>query len=515
MFNLKKLNAYYVLTIIIIAAGGIPKGYDEGGFSASIDLASFKKDFNLIAEHWEDDPSGLADRKANISSFGVLGAGFGSLLALVITDRLGRLRSWQLFILLWASGTLMQIFSSGIIGLMLFARIWGGLGAGGLTVVAPLYLSEIALAKSRGTVVSMYMVVLLSFLTIGFFVNYGVNSTMALSAAQYRLVQGIPLIPVGVAFLSSFFLSDTPRWLASKERDEEALAALTLLRRSSPDDALAVSHEYRDIKEQIQMTDQNVGDVSTLTIFKEIATSESYRKRFILGALMQTVAQWSGGNGITYYIPEIFTYAGVAGGNTSLITSGAYGIVKLVFTMVFTWGLVDKIGRRRCMLTGIGLQCITHIYMSIYMSVFQDGGNKPASDAAIASVFIYAVGWSIGLCTVQYLYGTEIYPTRIRSVCYASNMALHWFFQFAVVRVTPNMFVSLDIYGAYIFWSIVCAIGLILLGLMAPETKGIPMERMEELFAGRWWMGWKAKVDLTELPCGDAEKPGTTVVEKV
>jgi hypothetical protein len=77
------------------------------------------------------------------------------------------------------------------------------------------------------------------------------------------------------------------------------------------------------------------------------------------------------------------------------------------------------------------------------------------------------------------------------------------------------MFVSLDIYGAYIFWSIVCAIGLILLGLMAPETKGIPMERMEELFAGRWWMGWKAKVDLTELPCGDAEKPGTTVVEKV
>jgi MFS family permease len=287
-------------------------------------LASFKKDFNLIADHWEDNPSGLADRKANISSFGVLGAGFGSLLALVITDRLGRLRSWQLFILLWASGTLMQIFSSGIIGLMLFARIWGGLGAGGLTVVAPLYLSEIALARSRGTVVSMYMVVLLSFLTIGcsyfllsissqfqltsfagFFVNYGVNSTMALSAAQYRLVQGIPLIPVGVAFLSSFFLSDTPRWLASKERDEEALAALTLLRRSSPDDALAVSHEYRDIKEQIQMTDQNVGDVSTLTIFKEIATSGSYRKRFILGALMQTVAQWSGGNGITYYIPEV------------------------------------------------------------------------------------------------------------------------------------------------------------------------------------------------------------------
>lgn len=99
--------------------------------------------------------------------------------------------------------------------------------------------------------------------------------------------------------------------------------------------------------------------------------------------------------------------------------------------------------------------------------------------------------------TVQYLYSTEIYPTRIRNVCYAFNMACHWFFQFAVVRVTPNMFASLDVWGAYVFWAIVCAAGLVVLWLWAPETKGVPMERMEELFAGRWYMGWKAKVDLS------------------
>jgi len=91
----------------------------------------------------------------------------GSLIALALTDRLGRLRTWQLSVLLWASGILMQVFSSGILSFILFARIWGGLGAGALTVVAPLYLSEIAPAKSRGMVVSIYMVLLLSFLTIG------------------------------------------------------------------------------------------------------------------------------------------------------------------------------------------------------------------------------------------------------------------------------------------------------------------------------------------------------------
>lgn len=218
---------------------------------------------------------------------------------------------------------------------------------------------------------------------------------------------------------------------------------------------------------------------------------------------------------------QIFEYAGVVGTNTSLITSGAYGIVKLVFTLIFTWGLIDIFGRRRCMLTGIFLQCITHIYMSIYMSVFVSSENKSASDAAIASVFIYAVGWSIGLCTVQYLYGTEIYPTRIRSVCYATNMALHWFFQFAVVRVTPNMFVSLHVWGAYVFWALVCAVGGVVLGVWAPETKGVPMECMEELFEGRWWMGWRAKVDVDVNAWrtgsgGLDEKEGTkTEVEKV
>jgi MFS family permease len=142
-------------------------GYDEGGFSASVGLQSFVKDYNLSKSAWKDDPQGLANRKANISSFGVLGAAFGAMIALTLADPLGRLRCWRIFVVTWASGLLLQVFSSGIYGLILFARICSGLGAGGLTVVAPLYLSEIARARSRGMVVSIYMVCLLSLLMIG------------------------------------------------------------------------------------------------------------------------------------------------------------------------------------------------------------------------------------------------------------------------------------------------------------------------------------------------------------
>jgi MFS family permease len=118
-------------------------------------LTSFKNDFGLAASLWKNNASGLAGRTANISSFGVLGAAFRSLITLALTDRFGRLRCWQFFVALWGSGILMQVFSSSIIGFMLFARVWGGLGAGGLTVVAPLYLSEVAPAKSRGMIVSL------------------------------------------------------------------------------------------------------------------------------------------------------------------------------------------------------------------------------------------------------------------------------------------------------------------------------------------------------------------------
>ncbi|KAL2211613.1 general substrate transporter [Sarocladium strictum] len=507
------LNPYFTLTVLVIACGSIPKGYDEGGFAGATGLPGFQRDFGLTADQWTGSASELASRKANISSFGVLGAAFGAILALAVTDRIGRLRTWQAFNVLWMSGFFMVTFSSGITGLMLFARIWGGLGAGGLTVVTPLYLSEIAPTKSRGMVVSIYMVVLLTFLMLGFFISYAAGKTMTPSRAQYQVVTAVPLIPVGLAVLASFFLVESPRWLVSKGQTDAALEALARLRnqdQTSP----SVQSEFLEINEQIQNKEHTLAGTSTWTIIKEIATIRSYRVRFILGATMQTIAQWTGGNGITYWVPTIFELAGVKGSNQSLITSGAYGAVKLVFTMIFTWGLVDVFGRRVCFMTGLFLQCITHIYMAVYMGVWIDSENKSASDAAIASVFVYAVGWSIGLCTVQYLYGIEIYPTRIRSFCYATSMCLHWFFQFAVVRVTPNMFESLDIWGAYVFWACICAIGMVLLGLMAPETKGVPMERMHELFEGPWYMTWRAKISPISDTASNATRDGSIKEEK-
>ncbi|KAJ5682764.1 hypothetical protein N7462_005929 [Penicillium macrosclerotiorum] len=479
-----KTSPYYALVIFVIACGSIPKGYDEGGYSASVKLPSFMVDFNLLEANWKNDPTGLTNRKANITSFNVLGAAFGALAGLDLNDRLGRLVSWRLACLVWAIGTFIQIFSSGVYGLLLFARIFAGLGAGLLTVTSPLYLSEIAPKATRGLAVGMYMVILLAVLAMGFFINYGASIHMAATRTQYRLVQAIPLIPVGIAFGLSFLCPETP----GKEIGDESIKA-----------------EFEEIDQQARER-AALKSISHWGAFKESQSNSNYRQRFWLLMTMQTIAQWTGGNGITYYVTNIFNYAGVTGSSQSLISSGAYGIVKLVFTMAFTWGLIDLFGRRRCALTGLALQLAAHIYMAIYMGL-QPGskGNNSASDAAIASVFVYAVGWSVGLCTIPYLYGTEIFPTRIRNVSYAISMGLHWFFQFAVVRVTPNMFASLNIWGAYLFWAIICALGLIILGVWMPETAGVPIERMDELFDGPWYLRWRARPKYTDDSSESAE----------
>ena len=181
--------------------------------------------------------------------------------------------------------------------------------------------------------------------------------------------------------------------------------------------------------------------------------------------------------------------------------------------MVFAWVLVDRIGRRPCFISGLSLQLFGHLYLLFY-NRFGSGGNGGATDVAILSVFIYAVGWSIGLCTVQYLYGTEIFPTRLRGICYALNMALHWFFQFAVVRVIPSMMLSLHVWGGFLFFACVCAIGLVVLFFMAPETNRVPMEEMDALFSGPWYCGWKARVESTSYLIEAEKENDVTFVEK-
>jgi hypothetical protein len=333
-------------------------------------------------------------------------------------------------------------------------------------------------------------------------VSYGAQLHLSDSGRlQYRLVQALPLIPTGLAWLASFLIPESPRWLAAKGKLKQAQSVLAQIRGRVIDDPV-IDAELQQIQTQITTNAANLEqDGSLLSIIKDTFTIPSYRSRILLAWTMQAVAQWTGGQGISYYMPQIFTYAGISSSSQSLVSSGAYGIVKLVVTVLFAVCLIDFLGRRPCFLVGLAMQLAAHIYLAAYTGL-DPVGNTNASNAAIAALFIYAIGWSVGLCTIEFIYATEIFPTRIRSFAYSTTVSLHWFFQFAVVRVTPVMFVSLDVCGAFVFFACISAIGIVVLGLWAPETKQVPLERMGELFERPWYTCWSASLRAENEPDG-------------
>lgn len=142
-------------------------------------------------------------------------------------------------------------------------------------------------------------------LLTGFFINYGASVHMATTRTQYRLVQAVPLIPVGIAYGLSYLCPETPRYLVSKQLHQEGLEALARLRGKAIDDP-EITKEFTiiDARERERATD--LASVSHWTIFKETQTNSNYRQRFWLLIAMQTIAQWTGGNGITYYVTTIF-----------------------------------------------------------------------------------------------------------------------------------------------------------------------------------------------------------------
>lgn len=128
---------------------------------------------------------------------------------------------------------------------------------------------------------------------------------MAVDRTQYRLVQAVPLIPTGIAFILSYFCPETPRYLVSKKHHSEGLNALARLRGKPHNDPDVVT-EFEAIDAQVRERSADLESVSHWAMFKETQTNPNYRQRFWLIMVMQTIGQWTGGNGITYYVTSIF-----------------------------------------------------------------------------------------------------------------------------------------------------------------------------------------------------------------
>ncbi|GAA5852279.1 hypothetical protein JCM8547_006723 [Rhodosporidiobolus lusitaniae] len=481
-------NWYLWMCAAFMALPGVAKGFDEGNIARIIVNNDFKHLFGLDVL----SASELALKKGWITAIATAGATFGCLFIVGLVDRVGRLNALRISTCFYAAGIIGQALSNGNLDALFASRFLGGMGIGGTTVISPMYLAEVAPQSVRGMLIMMYAACQQLGVVFGFWVFYGVHKHFP-AHQQWWTSTLFQFVPLGVWVAGTFFVPESPRYFllsSSSSSYEKATRNLVRLRRLPADHDL-VRGELDAAAAQIAAERSVKEGSGYFTIWKEVFSTVVNRRRFVLLFVCHVLGQWSGANAITQYSPTIIGYFGIEGESASLIATGCYAIVKFVSAVLTGAFLVDFVGRRRSLLLGISLQITTLLYIAIYLgvttgrssaSIDADGNAVRASQGALAAIFIHACGWSIGWFSMPYLLTSEVFPTRIRSHCVSFMMALHWAMNFGNSVATPSFLVAGNRYGAFIFFSSICAISLVFVGFCMPETAGRSLEGMNKLF---------------------------------
>lgn len=332
-------------------------------------------------------------------SFVWISCGLASFLCVFLNDRLGRLWSLRLYTVVYIVGQLIATFSKGNIGALYAARLVSGAGIGPLTVTGPLSIVEIAPTEARGLLTVWFSIVMLASLTLSTFLTYGVYVNMESIRLQYQLVYFFPNLLLGLVLVSSFFLSESPRWLFLKGRDDEAVVELVRLR-GLPASHPRVADELVSIREQITREHELYGSGSSWkSVLREAFCVKANLRRIYLAFMSYALAQMSGANVVTSYLVKIFDLLGM-GGDTAkqLFLSSMYSLAKFWFTVIASFFFIDALGRRKSLFIGIILQLASHLYLGIFIKYRQEGDvSGSASQVALAAIFIHGFGYAVGM----------------------------------------------------------------------------------------------------------------------
>lgn len=243
--------------------------------------------------------------------------------------------------------------------------------------------------------------------------------------------------------------------------------------------------------------------------------------------------EWSGANSITIYAPQYFALLGTTGSTEGLFATAIFGVVKFVSAIVCAFFLVDFIGRKRALSTGIIIQFVSMLYIAIFLTcvpavstnaaktgeIALTAMQKHAATGAIVFIYFSGVGWALGWNSIQYLIGAEIFPLRVRSLGTSMIMCFHFVNQYGNSKAVPIMLLSsssggITPQGTFWLFSAITLLGLAYVWFFLPETAGKSLEGMDEMFSLPWHVIGRKGAEMTEgkgsvaeaLAHGDSEK---------
>ncbi|KIY72272.1 general substrate transporter [Cylindrobasidium torrendii FP15055 ss-10] len=474
----------------IVYWGIVLFGYDTGVGGGVVNNALFQKHFGM----WD---GGVKDKKKidSISSIVVsvlqAGAFFGALGSSFISPKIGRRYTLFTFAALFLVGAILTTVAkspSNGLALIYAGRVISGVGIGGISAVAPAYVSESAPKEIRGRVTGLFQIMVATGVMLSYFINYGIGIHVTdpdHAAKVWQIPFGFQLVPAGIMTLGLFTVKESPRWLASVDRHEEALNSLAYLRKRSIHDE-SVLHELAEIEAAIAEEREARNGLG----LKEAFFGKGNFIRFVIAFVIFLLQQWSGQNSVNYYAPQIFASIGYSGTKNSLLASGVYGVVKLVATAIFIFFGVETIGRKMSLIiSAYGMGALFYVVGAILKThpppatsaADASPSPEPASQAMAAMLYIYVCFYSLGWGPLPWVYVSDIFPTRTRHYGLAVASASQWLFNFVVSKVTPDLVRILE-WKLFIMFATINVGAMGTFALLIPETKGRSLEDMDIIF---------------------------------
>jgi SP family arabinose:H+ symporter-like MFS transporter len=341
------------------------------------------------------------------------------------------------------------------------ARFIGGLGVGAASMLSPLYIAEVAPARNRGTLVSLYQLAIVLGINLVYYINFRISASgdeAWNTEFGWRYMLGSEVIPAGLFFFLLLFVPESPRWMVKNGKAGKALDTLIKV-----NGVVKAKEILNEIKEALSHESGKIGELF----------QPGLRKALIVGVVLALFSQITGINAIIYYAPEIFKSVGFATGSAFLQTV-IIGVVNTLFTFVALW-LIDQTGRKVLLLWGVSgmILCLLGVGICFQLEI-------TSGPWLLIFILGYIASFASSLGPIPWVMMSEIFPTKIRGAAMSFGTLILWIGVLLITQLTPMMLEGLG--GAITFW-IFMVNAMILLFFtwkVIPETKHRTLEEIEQ-----------------------------------
>ena len=454
----QSVNMGYVVFLSVIAAiGGILFGYDTAVISGTTEIVKSQFGLSTGLEGWY---VGCA----------LIGSISGVLVAGMLSDFLGRKKTMLIAAVMFSISAIGCAFCNGFSDLVIY-RIIGGFGIGVVSIVSPIYISEVAVAEKRGTLVSLYQLAI----TIGFLLAYLINYFILKGSDAYatdpstygrmfgseywRGMLGFETIPDLLFLAVIFFIPESPRWLIVRGRPDKALKVLGRIYPSR-----------EEAERQLEITRASI-DGEVKSEWKALL-EPGIRTAVLVGSAIAILGQFMGVNAVLYYGPKIFQDAGLSG-EGSMFSTVLVGVVNML-TTVLALLIIDKVGRKTLVWWGVGGMIVCLLCIGTYFAL----GTLPTW-FLLTFFLLYVFCTAISISAVVFVLLSEMYPNRVRGLAMSIAGLALWVGTYLIGQLTPWMLENLTPAGTFFLFAFMCIPYLLIMWKKVPETTGKTLEEIE------------------------------------